>query len=607
MSKILGIDLGTTNSAMAVVIGGQPTIIENREGKRTTPSIVAISKSGELLIGEAAKHQIVINSENTVFSIKRLMGRKFKDAEVQQDLKLLPYKIVAENEIRDFGGAKVQVARKEYRPAEISAMILRKLKADAEEKLGEKIKDAVITVPAYFDDSQRQATKDAGRIAGFNVKRTINEPTASALAYGFNRRKGEKIAVYDLGGGTFDISILEVGQELIEVKAINGDTHLGGDDLDQRICNWLVNEFQKKQGIDLSKDRLALQRIREAAERAKCELSFKEETRINLPFIITDKSGPKHLDLIFTRVELEELVGDLIEKTIEPCQKALIDAKLEPRDIDEIILVGGQTRMPLVVRTVEELFGKKPRGGINPDEVVAIGAAIQGGILSGEVRDVLLLDVIPLTLGIEILGGIRTPLIKRNTTIPASRTQIFSTAQDNQPKVEIHVLQGEREMAQDNKSLGRFILDDLPLVPRGLPRIEVTFDIDANGILSVSAKDLSTEKEQSIRIEDSLRLSEEEIEKMRKEAEIYQDVDRKRKEKVEAKNKAESLIYLTEKILAKKDSVPAKGGAPKKIKPEIRKEIEKKLEALKKIKTSSEIEAIEKAGKELSQTIKKIN
>jgi len=597
MVKILGIDLGTTNSAMAVVEGGQPAVIRNREGKNTTPSIIAISKSGEYLVGDSAKHQAIINSENTIFSIKRLMGRKFRDTEVQQDLKLLPYKISKDDSVSRFGGVKVRIGKRDLGPAEISAMILRKLKNDAEERLEGKIEDVVITVPAYFNDSQRQETKDAGRIAGLNVRRIINEPTASALAYGFQRPKGQKIAVYDLGGGTFDISILEVGKELIEVKATNGDTHLGGDDLDQRICNWLVNEFKKRYGIDLSRDKEALQRIRRAAEEAKCELSFAEETRINLPFIVADKSGSKHLDIALTRAKLEELVSDLIERTIEPCQKALIDAKLESRDIDEVILVGGQTRMPHVRKQVQELFGKKPREGVDPDLVVAMGAAIQGGIISGDVKSVLLLDIIPLTLGIETLGGIRTPLIKKNTTIPTSRAQIFSTAQDNQPKVDIHVLQGEREMAQDNKSLGRFVLNDLPLASRGVPRIEVTFDIDANGILNVWARDLATEKEKNLRIEDSLKLTEEEIEKMRKEAEIHQGADKRNKEIVKIKNKAGNLIYLTEKILTERQT---------EIKPDIKKELKKKLESLKKAKKTSNIEAIEDTAKRLAQTMEKI-
>ncbi|HLM83934.1 MAG TPA: molecular chaperone DnaK [Candidatus Bathyarchaeia archaeon] len=603
MSKILGIDLGTTNSAMAVVEAGQPKIVENKEGARTTPSMVAISKSGERLVGLLAKRQAVTNPENTVFSVKRLIGRRFEDPEVQRDLKLMPYKIVKAN-----GGVKVKMGDKEYTPQEISAMILQKLKADAETKLGEPITEAVITVPAYFDDSQRKATIEAGEIAGLTVKRIINEPTAAALAYGFDKKKNEKIAVYDLGGGTFDISILEVGDDTVEVKSTNGDTHLGGDDFDQTIINWILDEFKKDQGIDLANDSLALQRIKEAAEKAKIELSTAMETEINQPFITSDASGPKHLVMKLTRAKLEELVGDLVEKTLEPCKKALADAKLSASDINEVVMVGGMTRMPLVLQTVEKFFGKKPNATVNPDEVVALGAAIQGGVLTGDVKDVLLLDVTPLTLGIETMGGVRTPLINRNTTVPTSKSQVFSTAADNQPSVEIHVLQGEREMAADNKTLGRFILDGIPPSPRGVPQVEVTFDIDANGILSVTAKDKATGKSQSIRIEASTGLSKEEVEKMAKDAEAHAEEDKKKKEAVEAKNMADTLVYTTEKALR---------DAGEKISADKKKPVEEKIEALKKVlaqgqsasggKGSAEnTEAIKKATEELSQEAQKI-
>ncbi len=584
--------MGTTNSAMAIVEGGSPSIIENKEGARTTPSMVAIAKNGERLVGLLAKRQAVTNPENTLFSIKRLIGRAFTDEEVQRDLKLMPYKIVKAN-----GGVKVVMSGKEYSPQEISAMILAKLKADAEEKLGEKIEEAVITVPAYFDDSQRKATKEAGEIAGLKVRRIINEPTAAALAYGFNKKKDEKIAVYDLGGGTFDISILEVSADTVEVKSTNGDTHLGGDDFDQVLINWIITEFKKQEGIDLSKDPMALQRVKESAEKAKIELSTAQETEINQPFITTDANGPKHLVMKITRAKLEELVGDLVEKTLGPTKKALEDAKLSVSQINEIVLVGGMTRMPLVIQTVEKFFGKKANITVNPDEVVALGAAIQGGVLQGDVKDVLLLDVTPLTFGIETLGGVRTPLIDRNTTIPTSKAQTFSTAADSQPSVEIHVLQGEREMAADNKTLGRFILDGIPPAPRGIPQIEVTFDIDANGILNVKAKDKATNKEQSIRIEASTGLSKDEIEKMKKDAELHAEEDKKKKEAVETKNMADTLIFTSEKALKE---------AGDKITPDEKKPVEEKIEALKKLKDGTDTEAIKKASEELSQAAQKI-
>ncbi|MCK4799431.1 molecular chaperone DnaK [Candidatus Parcubacteria bacterium] len=592
MGKILGIDLGTTNSAMAIVEAGEPRVLENKEGNRTTPSVVAINKSGERLVGVLAKRQSVTNPENTVFSVKRLIGRNFEDKEIQEDIKLVPFKIVKADK-----GVKVKMGDKEHTPQEISAMILQKLKSDAEEKLGEKITEAVITVPAYFNDSQRQATKDAGKIAGFDVKRIINEPTAAALAYGFNKKKDEKIVVYDLGGGTFDVSVLEVGDDTIEVKATNGDTHLGGDDFDQKIMNWITEEFKKEQGVDLSKDQMALQRLKEAAEKAKHELSSSVEVEINQPFITVDEAGPKHLNLKMTRAKLEELVDDLVQGTLEPCKKALKDAKFEINDINEVILVGGMTRMPIVQEAVKKFFGKEPHKGINPDEVVATGAAIQGGVLGGEVKDVLLLDVTPLSLGIETLGGVSSKLIEKNTTIPAAKTQVFSTAADNQPSVEINVLQGEREMATDNKSLGRFMLDGIPPSPRGIPQVEVAFDIDANGILNVKAKDKATNKEQSIRIEASSGLSKEEIDKMQKDAEMHAEEDKKKKEKIEVKNNADALVYTTEKLLR---------DAKDKIKEEDKKAIEEKVEALKKVKETDDTEAIKKALEELSQEAQKI-
>jgi molecular chaperone DnaK len=592
MAKILGIDLGTTNSAMAVVEGGTPSVLENKEGNRTTPSMVAISKTGERLVGLLAKRQAVTNPEDTLFSVKRFIGRHFDDEEVQRDLKTLPYKIVKSGE-----GTKVQMGGKEYTPQEISAMILQKLKADAEEKTGEKITEAVITVPAYFDDSQRKATKEAGEIAGLDVKRIINEPTAAALAYGFNKKKDEKIAVYDLGGGTFDISILEVAEDTVEVQSTNGDTHLGGDDFDQKIIHWIIEEFRKQEGIDLGQDPLALQRIKEAAEKAKIELSTAAETEINQPFITTDASGPKHLVMKLTRAKLEELVGELVESTLEPVKKALADAKLDAKDIDEIVMVGGMTRMPLVLQTVEKFFGKKPNISVNPDEVVAIGAAIQGGVLEGSVKDVLLLDVTPLTLGIETMGGVRTPLIERNTTVPASKSQTFSTAADNQPSVEIHVLQGEREMAADNKSLGRFILDGIAPAPRGIPQVEVTFDIDASGILTVTAKDKATNKTQNIRIEASTGLKEDEIERMKKDAELHAEEDKRKKELIEARNMADTLHYTTTKAI--KD-------AGDKLTEDEKKPVEEKLAELDKVKNGDDLEAIKKATEELSTAAQKI-
>ncbi|MBP6889479.1 MAG: molecular chaperone DnaK [Candidatus Moranbacteria bacterium] len=592
MSKILGIDLGTTNSAMSIVEGGSPTILENKEGNRTTPSMVAISKTGERLVGLLAKRQGVTNPENTLFSIKRLIGRHFNDEEVKRDMKTLPYKIIQAGE-----GVKIVMGGKEYTPQEVSAMILSKLKADAEEKIGEKITDVVITVPAYFDDSQRKATKEAGEIAGFNVRRIINEPTAAALAYGFNKKKDEKVAVYDLGGGTFDISILEVAEDTVEVKSTNGDTHLGGDDFDQKIIHWILDEFKKQEGIDLSKDPLALQRIKEAAEKAKIELSTANDTEINQPFITSDANGPKHLVMKMTRAKLEELVHELVEATFEPVKKALADAKLSVSDINEVVLVGGMTRMPLVLQSVEKFFGKKPNISVNPDEVVAAGAAIQGGVLEGSVKDVLLLDVTPLTFGIETMGGVRTPLIERNTTVPAQKSQIFSTASDNQPSVEIHVLQGEREMANDNKSLGRFILDGIPPAPRGIPQVEVTFDIDASGILSVTAKDKATNKTQSIRIEASTGLSKDEIERMKKDAEIHAEEDKHKKELIEARNLADSLVYSTEKAM--KD-------AGDKITTEEKKPVEDAITELNTVKNGDDLDAIRKASETLSQAAQKI-
>ena len=593
MGKIIGIDLGTTNSAMAAVEAGEPRILENEEGGRTTPSVVSVSKSGDRLAGLLAKRQAVTNAENTIFSVKRLIGRSFSDSEVVKDKEWLPYKLQAPSS----GGVEVKMADKWYRPEEISAMILQKLKHDAEARLSQKIEEVIITVPAYFNDSQRKATKDAGEIAGFKVKRIINEPTAAALAYGFNKRKNEQIAVYDFGGGTFDISILEVGDDVIEVKSTDGDTHLGGDDFDQKIIQWMVSEFKKESGIDISKDFLALQRLKDAAEKAKHELSSTIETEINIPFITSDSGGPKHLLMKFGRAKLEELVRSYIERSIEISKRALKAAKMEPSEIEEVILVGGQTRMPAIQAAVKNLFGREPNKSINPDEVVAIGAAIQGGILQGEVKDVLLLDVTPLSFGIETLGGVMTKLIEKNTTIPVSRSQIFSTAADAQTSVEIHVLQGEREMAADNKTLGRFMLDGIPPAARGIPQIEVSFDIDVSGILNVKAKDKATGKEQKIRIEASSGLSKDEIEKMKTDAQIHAEEDRQKKEIIESKNAADALVYTSEKALR---------DAADKAPPDVKKNIEEKIEALKKVKEGSDVNAIRAASEDLSREIQKI-
>ena len=593
MAKVIGIDLGTTNSVVAVIEAGEPTVLENSEGSRLTPSVVAITKSGERLVGQVAKRQAVTNPENTVYSIKRLMGRKFDDPEVQRTMKSVPYKITrAAN-----GDVRVVMGGREYSPPEISAMILQKLKVDAEAKLGERITQAVITVPAYFNDTQRQATKDAGKIAGLEVLRIINEPTAASLAYGLDKKKDEMIAVYDLGGGTFDISILQLGEGVFEVKATNGDTHLGGDDFDQRIIDWLADEFRKEQGIDLRNDRMAVQRLKEAAERAKIELSSSLQTEINLPFITADASGPKHLVMTLTRSKLEQLVSDLIERTRGPVMKALEDAGVRASDINEVVLVGGQTRMPAVTDLVRKIFGKEPHKGVNPDEVVAVGAAIQAGVLQGDVRDVLLLDVTPLSLGVETLGGVMTKLIDRNTTIPARKSEIFSTAEDNQPAVEIHVLQGERELARDNKSLGHFRLEGIAPAPRGIPQVEVTFDIDANGILNVSARDKGTGREQKITITASSGLAKDEIDRMVRDAELHAQEDRQRKEEIEVRNRADSAAYQAERTLRDLGD---------KVSPGARTEAEDRIKAVRDALSSNDISRIRSTSDDLERTMQRI-
>lgn len=598
MGKVVGIDLGTTNSEVAVIQAGEPVVIPSSEGGTLIPSVVAVNKNGERLVGRQAKNQSVLNPENTIYSIKRFMGRKFgepagRELPVEDDAQRKSYKVTkgSNNEV------KVALGGKDYTPPEISAMILQKLKSDAEAYLGDTVTEAVITVPAYFNDAQRQATKDAGQIAGLKVLRIVNEPTAAALAYGLDKKKEETVAVYDLGGGTFDISILELGDGTFQVKSTNGDTHLGGDDFDQKIIDWLVAEYKKDQGIDLSKDKTAMQRLKEAAEKAKIELSTVQQTEVNLPFITADSSGPKHLNITLTRSKLEQLVGDLVEKSIAPCRQALEDAGKTKDQIDEVILVGGQTRMPLVRAKVKEFFGKEPNMSVNPDEVVAIGAAIQAGVIKGDVSDVLLLDVTPLTLGIETLGGVATPLIPRNTTIPTSKSQVFSTAADNQPSVEIHVLQGERPMANDNRTLGRFMLDGILPAPRGLPQIEVSFDIDANGILSVRAQDKGTGKEQKITITDSSGLSKEEIEKMQKDAEAHAAEDKARKEMVEAKNQGDTVAYQAEKLLNdNKDKLPEDLAA----------EATTKIEAVKQALQGSDLDALKSATEDLNQTMQKL-
>lgn len=589
MGKIIGIDLGTTNSAFAYMVAGKPEVVANAEGNRTTPSVVAVTKKGDRLVGQIAQRQRVTNAKNTIYGVKRLIGRKYNDKEVQKDIEIVPFEINK----KGANGLALELDGKDYSPEEISAFILGKIKADAEAYLGEEVTEAVITVPAYFDDSQRQATKDAGKIAGLEVKRIINEPTAAALAFGLDSKKDEQIVVFDLGGGTFDVSVLEIGDGVFEVKSTHGDTHLGGEDFDNRIVNHFIEVFKKEQGIDLKGDKAALQRLKDEAEKAKKELSSTTETEINLPFITADADGPKHFEYKLTRAKLEELVGDLIDRLADPVEKALKDAKLKPGDIDEVILVGGQTRMPAVVDKVEKIFGKAPLKGVNPDEVVAVGAAVQGGVLSGDVKDVLLLDVTPLSLGIETMGGVSTKLIERNTTVPTSKSQVFSTAADNQPQVEIHVTQGEREMANDNKSLGRFVLDGIAPAPRGVPQIEVTFNIDANGILNVTAKDKGTGKEQSITITNSGNLSKEDIEKAQKEAELNADEDKKKREAIESRNELENAIYQAEKM-------------PTEFKDKISKEDEKVIKEA--VEVAKKVQKDEKAEKEaLGQAVKDLN
>lgn len=593
MSKILGIDLGTTFSAMAVMEGGEPKILENSEGARTTPSVIAITKNGERLVGVLAKRQAVTNHANTIFSVKRFIGRRFSDSEVQHDKKLIPYQI---KEASD-GGVEIQMGDRWHKPQEISAMVLAKLKQDAESRLGETISEAIITCPAYFNDAQRKATKEAGEIAGFTVKRVINEPTAAALAYGLANKKDQKIVVYDFGGGTFDVSVLYISEDAVEVKSTGGDTHLGGDDIDQRIIEYLIAEFKKDNGIDLAKDELALQRIRESAEKAKIELSTALETEINIPFITSDSSGPKHFYMKLSRAKLEDISRDFIERSVNFVKETVQESGLNITDIDEVLLVGGQTRMPAIQQAVKNLFQREPHKGINPDEVVAVGAAVQGGILQGEVRDILLLDVVPLSFGIETLGGVMTKLIEKNTTIPTSKNQVFSTAADNQTSVEIHILQGERPMAQDNKTLGKFILDGIPPAPRGIPQVEVIFDIDVNGILNVTAKDRATGKSQSIRIEGSTGLSKEEVERLRREAEIYEAQDQKKREFIEMKNQADALLYTAERTMKELGD---------KIKEDDKKEIEQKKSALRAELEKQDREGLKKTMDGLSQVLQKV-